>query len=139
MSSRLVSPIVLLVAALATQGAIAQGLEWTTDLASAQRTAAQTNRLVLVHFGGTWCGPCQRMEAEVFAKHLSAYLEKEGALRKFDRLALIAPPSFLGILRKNLSKSLSQKITQEIPKDLPSTWVSAHHLKMELRDTLDLP
>jgi protein disulfide-isomerase len=68
MSSRLVSPIVLLVAALATQGAIAQGLEWTTDLASAQRTAAQTNRLVLVHFGGTWCGPCQRMEAEVFAK-----------------------------------------------------------------------
>jgi thiol-disulfide isomerase/thioredoxin len=68
MSSRLVSVVVLLAAALTAQGAVAQGLEWTTDLAVAQRTAAQTNRLVLVHFGGTWCPPCRQMEAEVFAK-----------------------------------------------------------------------
>ena len=67
MSSRLVSSIALVVA-LAASRAGAQGLEWTTDLASAQRTAAQTNRLVLVHFGGPWCKPCRDMEEQVFAK-----------------------------------------------------------------------
>jgi thiol-disulfide isomerase/thioredoxin/YHS domain-containing protein len=68
MSSRLISSIALVVVALAANGAGAQGLEWTTDLAGAQRTAAQTNRLVLVHFGGTWCKPCRDMEEQVFAK-----------------------------------------------------------------------
>jgi thiol-disulfide isomerase/thioredoxin len=67
MSSRLVLSIALVVA-LAASRAGAQGLEWTTDLASAQRTAAQTNRLVLVHFGGPWCKPCRDMEEQVFAK-----------------------------------------------------------------------
>ncbi len=68
MSSRLVSSIALFVAALATADAGAQGLEWTTDLAGAQRSAAQTNRLVLVHFGGPWCKPCRDMEEQVFAR-----------------------------------------------------------------------
>ena len=43
-------------------------LRWETDLAAAQRLAAQTNRLVLVHFWGTWCPPCMKMEQEVFSK-----------------------------------------------------------------------
>jgi len=81
----------------------------------------------------------EQHEAELFARHLADYLDKEGALRKFDRLVLVAPPSFLGLLRKSLSKPLAQKIIREIPKDLPSTWVSDHHLKIELRDTLNLP
>ena len=36
--------------------------------AVAQRIAAQTNRLVLVHFWGTWCPPCMEMEKSVFSK-----------------------------------------------------------------------
>ena len=33
-------------------------IRWETDLATGQRLAAQTNRLVLVHFWGTWCPVC---------------------------------------------------------------------------------
>jgi protein disulfide-isomerase len=58
----------MVVVALAANRAMAQGLEWTTDLAAAQRAAAQTNRLVLIHFGGPWCKPCREMEEQVFAK-----------------------------------------------------------------------
>lgn len=43
-------------------------LRWETDLATAQRQAAETNRLVLVHFWGTWCPPCMEMEKSVFSK-----------------------------------------------------------------------
>jgi len=81
----------------------------------------------------------EQHEAQVFAKHLEAFLEKQAALNHFDRLALVAPPNFLGILRKGLSKAVSGKVIRAIPKDLPSRWVSDHHLKAELRETLDLP
>ncbi|HVX12246.1 MAG TPA: DUF255 domain-containing protein [Pirellulales bacterium] len=43
-----------------------QGLKWSTDLATAQREARESNRLVLIHFGGPWCEPCRRLEQQVF-------------------------------------------------------------------------
>jgi thioredoxin-related protein/YHS domain-containing protein len=44
------------------------GLSWETDLETAQRLARQTNKLVLVHFGGPWCEPCQALEKQVFSR-----------------------------------------------------------------------
>ncbi|HWB11410.1 MAG TPA: thioredoxin family protein [Pirellulales bacterium] len=44
------------------------GLEWETDLETAQRVARDTNRLVLIHFGGPWCEPCQTLEKQVFSR-----------------------------------------------------------------------
>lgn len=41
---------------------------WRTDLEGAKRLAAQTNRLVLVHFSAPWCQPCARLEENVFRK-----------------------------------------------------------------------
>lgn len=45
-----------------------EGLHWETDLPTAQRLAQQTHRLVLIHFGGPWCPPCQRLEHQVFSQ-----------------------------------------------------------------------
>ncbi len=45
-----------------------EGLRWESDLQSAQKLARQTNRLVLIHFGGPWCGPCQMLEQRVFSQ-----------------------------------------------------------------------
>lgn len=56
----------LLLSALPVQAQ--EQLRWETDLATAQQQAAASNRLVLVHFWGTWCPPCMEMEKTVFSR-----------------------------------------------------------------------
>lgn len=54
---------------MTAERAIAQsGMHWQPNLENAKRIAAQTNRLVLVHFWTESCGPCMRMEREVFSR-----------------------------------------------------------------------
>lgn len=61
--------VVVVCGMLGSTAAQAQdALEWTTDLPAARRTAAASRRLVLMHFWGTWCPPCMKMETEVFTK-----------------------------------------------------------------------
>jgi YHS domain-containing protein/thioredoxin-related protein len=62
--------IVLFLAFLAgaiplSEGIAAQAVPWEPTLEEAQRVAARTNRLVLIHFCAPWCTHCKRMEAEV--------------------------------------------------------------------------
>ena len=45
-----------------------QVVRWEPTLESAQRLAAQTNRLVLIYFCGPSCVYCRRMEAEVLSQ-----------------------------------------------------------------------
>lgn len=49
--------------------AAAESLIWETSLERAAQTAAQSNRLILVHFAASWCAPCKWMDAEVFSRH----------------------------------------------------------------------
>jgi len=54
---------------LYTSGAVAQQtLRWEPTLDSAKRRAAQTDRLVLIHFRADWCGACRQMDQEVFSR-----------------------------------------------------------------------
>lgn len=41
---------------------------WMDSLDTAQKLAAKSNRLLLIHFSAPWCGPCQRLEKNVFSK-----------------------------------------------------------------------
>lgn len=56
--------------------------------------------------------------AEVFARELAKYLDLESAKNSFERLVLVAPPKFLGMLRENLSKQADAKLAEAVNKDL---------------------
>jgi thiol-disulfide isomerase/thioredoxin len=44
-----------------------QGPVWLTNLDEALRRARAQNKPVYAHFTAVWCGPCRRLEAEVYA------------------------------------------------------------------------
>ncbi len=49
--------------------AAAAGESWLTDFAQAKKTAAETQRPVLVDFSGSdWCGWCIKLDQEVFSQ-----------------------------------------------------------------------
>ena len=45
----------------------------------------------------------------------------------FDRLVLVAPPKFLGALRKELHKEVEKLVAEELPKDL--SWLNAREIE----------
>jgi len=57
-------------------------------------------------------------ENDVFSKTLSRYLDKARTQHRYDKLYLIAPPEFLGLMRENLSKEVRRITAEEINKDL---------------------
>jgi len=59
----------------------------------------------------------KEQEAIVFAKELINYLNKKRNKEAFRRLVIIAPPTFLGLLRKNSNDEIISMVSQQIDKN----------------------
>ena len=66
-------------------------------------------------------------ETELFAKRVGDYLDKARVAHRFDQLVLVAPPKFLGTLRKELGREVGKLVADELPKDL--SWLSERELE----------
>jgi protein required for attachment to host cells len=62
-----------------------------------------------------------------FARRVGDYLEKARTDHRYDQLVVIAPPKFLGALRKEMGKEVEKLVADEVPKDL--SWLSKHELE----------
>jgi protein required for attachment to host cells len=60
----------------------------------------------------------RKHEALNFARQIGAELESARRDGVFDRLVIMAPPQFLGLLRETLPRSVQDVITAQIHKDL---------------------
>lgn len=54
----------------------------------------------------------------VFAKELASYLDIERNKGAYNGLIVIAPPAFIGLLRKSLSTEVMSMVSQQIDKNL---------------------
>ena len=70
---------------------------------------------------------------ELFSKRVGDYLEKARTDHRYDRLYLVAPPKFLGLLRKEIGKEVEKLVADELPKDL--SWFSERELEEYVRES----
>jgi Protein required for attachment to host cells len=71
----------------------------------------------------------RKHEAIIFAQKIASELAQAHQAARFDRLIVMAEPSFLGVLRKALPGSLRSAVIAEVAKDLahqPESAVRAH-------------
>ena len=60
----------------------------------------------------------KEQQAHGFAKDLAHRLDSARNKGKFKNLVLVAPPSFLGLLRDNLSKEVMAMVSNQVDKNL---------------------
>ena len=85
--------------------------------------------------GSTTSGPASDSERQgavehsvlTFAKEVGRYLDKARTEHRYDQLVLVAPPKFLGALRKELHKEVEKLVSEELPKDL--SWFNAREIE----------
>ena len=71
-------------------------------------------------------------EVELFSKRLGRLLDQARNEHRFDKLRLIAPPKFLGLIRQELSKEAKQMVEEEIPKDI--AWFEGRDVARYVRE-----
>lgn len=71
--------------------------------------------------------PPQAHATDLFAKRVGDYLDKARNDHRYDKLVLVAPPKFLGTLRRSLDKEVAKRVVGEMPKDL--SWLKERELE----------
>lgn len=56
--------------------------------------------------------------ADRFSREVMAYLDHANHEQRFGSLIMIAPPEFLGLLRRQLSKNIESKLRQQMSTDI---------------------
>lgn len=69
---------------------------------------------------------------ELFAKRLGDYLDKARTQHRYDELLVLAPPKFLGMLRKKLGREVEKLVADEVPKDL--SWFDSRELERYVKN-----
>ena len=64
--------------------------------------------------------PPKQTEQQVFAREVARVLRDAQEHNLFAALALVAPPRFTGLLRRNLGKGVDRLVVATIEKDLTS-------------------
>lgn len=64
---------------------------------------------------------------EMFSKRIGDYLEKARTDHRYDQLVLVAPPKFLGLMRKELGAEVGKLVVDELDKDL--SWLNLRELE----------
>jgi protein required for attachment to host cells len=84
--------------------------------------------------GNTWEPQVGAVEHgnELFAKRVGDYLDQARQDNRYDQLVLVAPPKFLGTLRKELHKEVEKLVADELPKDL--SWFNARDMERYFRN-----
>ena len=72
----------------------------------------------------------KKHEAIVFATRIAERLESGRSAGDFERLVLVAPPSFLGLLRERLKRPLRARVAREVGKNM--TLLKARALRAQL-------
>jgi protein required for attachment to host cells len=60
----------------------------------------------------------RRIEAKRFARRIADALDEERRQDRYDRLVVMAPPTFLGLLREEIPPAVHAMMSAEIGKDL---------------------
>jgi protein required for attachment to host cells len=75
----------------------------------------------------------RKIQAQRFARRIATELGKAGRAKRFDRLVLMAAPSFLGQLRAALPAAMRKLVVAEVNRDLVHQTVA--EVRSHLPDT----
>lgn len=82
-----------------------------------RRNLGKGGRSGNVHAGEPETDPVTH-ENKVFSKTVGKYLNKARNEHRYDKLCVIAPPKFMGLLRQNLNKETRKSSEEEIVNDV---------------------